>query len=169
VFTPVQRVTISPPSDLALTPGQTRSLSYVITPATANNQVVTWTSTSPQVVSVSNAGLVTAIRNGISIISVRTQDGNKQAALTARVTTPVTGVSLNFTTATIIRGASRTLLATVTPNSASNVLVYWSTSNGSIATVSSRGVVKALRTGSTAITVRTADGNFTATCVVTVP
>lgn len=169
VYTPVQRVTINPPADIFLNVGQTRTLGYVITPATASNQMISWTSTSPLVVSVSNAGLVTALRNGISIITVTTQDGNKKASLTARVTTPVTGVSLNFTTVSMVRGSSRTLLATVTPNSASNVQLNWSTSNGSIATVSSRGIVKALRTGSATITVRTSDGNFTATCVVTVP
>jgi uncharacterized protein YjdB len=168
VFTRVRNVAISPSTDLALNVGQTSTLTRVITPATASNQTVTWASTSNSVATVSNVGLVTAVGNGSCIISVTTQDGNKYASLVARVRRPVTGVSLNFTTVTMARNSSRTLLPSVTPNNASNINVTWSTSNGLVATVNSRGVVKAVRTGTATITVRTVDGNFPATCVVTV-
>ena len=169
VFTPVQRVAITPSGNFSLLVGQTRALTQVITPISASNQIVTWTSSSPTVATVSNSGLVSAIGNGISVISVITQDGNKKTSVTVSVTRPVTGVSLNFSEVTMNRGSSRTLLATVVPNNASNTHVVWSTNNGLVATVNSRGIVKAVRTGNATITVRTADGNFTATCIVTVP
>ncbi|MDR0421248.1 MAG: Ig-like domain-containing protein [Prevotellaceae bacterium] len=82
-------------------------------------------------------------------------------------TVAVTGVSLNKTTMSIVRGRSETLTATVAPENATNKAVTWATSNAQVATVSN-GAVTAVATGSATITVTTADGNRTATCVVTV-
>ena len=82
-------------------------------------------------------------------------------------TVPVTGVSLNKTATTIMVGNTETLVATVTPTTATNKAVTWSTSNAAVATVSG-GTVTALASGTTTITVRTIDGGKTATCEVTV-
>lgn len=60
------------------------------------------------------------------------------------------------------------MTATVTPNNATNKSVTWSSSNASVATVSSSGVVTAASKGTAVITVTTTDGNYKATCTVTV-
>ena len=65
-------------------------------------------------------------------------------------------------------GETQTLTATVSPSNATNKTVTWSSSNTSVATVSSSGVVSAKAAGSATITVKTNDGNKTATCKVTV-
>lgn len=82
--------------------------------------------------------------------------------------TPVSGISLNKTAIELSKGQTETLVASVTPDNASDRKVYWSTSNSSIATVSSSGVVTAKGQGTTTITATTRDGSFTATCQVTV-
>ncbi|MBQ9986683.1 MAG: InlB B-repeat-containing protein [Oscillospiraceae bacterium] len=79
----------------------------------------------------------------------------------------VTGVTLNKTSATLTVGDTETLTATVAPGNATNKTVTWTSSNTSVATVSN-GVVTAKAAGTTTITVKTADGNKTATCAVTV-
>ncbi len=79
----------------------------------------------------------------------------------------VTGVSLDMETASIYVGSSETLTATVEPANATNKSVTWLTSNGSVATVSG-GEVTAVGPGVATITVKTVDGNKTATCTVTV-
>ncbi|MBR3965573.1 MAG: Ig-like domain-containing protein [Clostridia bacterium] len=81
---------------------------------------------------------------------------------------PVTGVSLNKTTASMTEGESLTLTATVVPENATNKNVTWSSSDTNVATVSASGVVTAKSVGTATITVKTADGSKTATCVVTV-
>lgn len=81
---------------------------------------------------------------------------------------PVTGVSLNKSTASVTAGTNLTLSATVTPSNATNRAVTWSTSNASVATVSPAGVVKGVTPGNATITVTTVDGGYTATCAVTV-
>ena len=81
---------------------------------------------------------------------------------------PVTGVSLNPTSATISANASTQLTATVAPSNATNKSVSWSSSNTGVATVSSSGVVTGVAAGTATITVTTASGAKTATCAITV-
>ncbi len=80
----------------------------------------------------------------------------------------VTGVSVNPTSAAINVGATTALTATVSPSNATNKTVSWSSSKISVATVSSSGVVTGIAAGTATITVKTQDGNKTATCAVTV-
>jgi uncharacterized repeat protein (TIGR02543 family) len=79
----------------------------------------------------------------------------------------VTGVTLNKDSATLTAGETETLTATVAPDNATNKAVIWSTSDSAVAAVSG-GIVTAVAAGTADITVTTADGNFTATCTVTV-
>lgn len=79
----------------------------------------------------------------------------------------VTGVTLNKTSTSIAVGANETLTATVAPSTATNKTVTWSTSDATIATVSN-GKVAGVKAGTATITVKTADGNKTATCAVTI-
>ena len=65
-------------------------------------------------------------------------------------------------------GDTQTLTATVTPSNATDKSVTWSSSNTSVATVSSSGVVMAKAAGSATITVTTNDGSKTASCSVMV-
>lgn len=80
----------------------------------------------------------------------------------------VTGVTLDKNTASIDIGDTTQLTATIAPSNATNQNVTWSTSNSSIATVSSTGLVTGVAAGTATITVTTADGNKTASCTVTV-
>lgn len=79
----------------------------------------------------------------------------------------VTGVTLDQTTASVLVGETLTLTSTVAPNDASNKNVTWTSSDEEVATVAN-GVVSALKTGTTTITVKTEDGNYEASCEVTV-
>jgi formylglycine-generating enzyme required for sulfatase activity len=83
-------------------------------------------------------------------------------------TVPVTGVTLDKTSASLSVGGTETLIVTITPTNATNKAVTWSSSNTAVATVDASGVVTAVAAGSTTITVTTADGNKTAMCTVTV-
>lgn len=81
----------------------------------------------------------------------------------------VNGVSLNRSNLTFSsKGESFDLKATVRPANATNARVSYTTSDASVAMVSSSGVVTAGAEGSATITVKTADGNYTASCRVVV-
>lgn len=79
----------------------------------------------------------------------------------------VTGVTLNKTTLSMKDGETATLTATVAPSDADNKNVTWTSSDTAVATVTD-GTVKALKTGTTKITVKTEDGSKTAECIITV-
>ena len=80
---------------------------------------------------------------------------------------PVQSVSLNKNSTTLAVDATEQLTPTVAPANATNQSVTWSSSNTAIATVTN-GLVKGISQGQATITVKTDDGNKTATCTVTV-
>jgi beta-glucanase (GH16 family) len=153
--------------------GETLLISRTITPSNATNKNVTWTSSNPSVAAVS-AGQVTAVANGTTTITATTKDGGYTASCVVTVNAggsqnvPVTGVSLNVTQTEITVGGTQTLNAAIAPANATNKQVTWTSGNTSIATVDQTGKVTAVAAGTTTITVKTADGNKTAACQVTV-
>lgn len=80
---------------------------------------------------------------------------------------PVTGVSLDKTTANVDIYKTIQLIATVAPDNATNKIVKWSSSDKNIATVIN-GEVRGISAGTVTITATTDDGNKNATCNVTV-
>ena len=101
------------------------------------------------------------------IVDGGTLDNGIAESLGNSVIYKVTKVELNKTSLTLAVGKSDTLTATITPSNATNPNVTWSSDDESVATVEN-GKVTAVGTGSTNITVTTADGSHTATCTVTV-
>ena len=80
----------------------------------------------------------------------------------------VNSVTLNKSELALYTGGSATLTATVQPEDATNKAVNWTSSDSAVATVDQNGVVTAVAHGTATITVTTEDGNYTATCTVTV-
>ena len=79
----------------------------------------------------------------------------------------VESISLNSQTGELRVGEQTTLIATITPDNATNKSVTWKSDNTEAATVEN-GVVTAVGEGKANITVTTVDGNKTATCMITV-
>lgn len=75
---------------------------------------------------------------------------------------PVTGVTLNPTSANLIVGQTLQLEETIEPENASNTNVIWSSSNTSIATVNESGLIIANNPGSVTISVTTEESGYTA-------
>ena len=90
----------------------------------------------------------------------------------------VDGVSVYPDSITLIVGSEQELTSEVYPSTAVNKIVYWMSSDESVATLSAAQsdaldsgtpvTVTALREGTAEITVTTEEGGFTATCYVTV-
>ncbi len=155
------------PETLTLEAGDSATLTATVTPENAEDKTVTWSSDNENVAKV-EGGKVTAVGIGSTTIKATAQDGSgKYATCEVTVTQPVTGVTLDQTSLTLTEGDSETLSATVEPSNATNQNVTWSSSDPSVATVAN-GVVTAVGAGTATITVTTEDGDFTATCEVTV-
>ena len=149
--------------------GDTQTLTATVIPSNATDKSITWYSYSPSVATVSSSGVVTAMSVGTARIVVWANDGGEFATCFVTVSgISVTGVSLNKTSMSMTVGDTQTLTATITPTNATDKSVSWSSSNTSVATVSSSGVVTAKSQGTATIIVSTADGGRTATCSVSV-
>ncbi len=167
---PVESISLNK-STLTLTVGKSETLTAKVAPDNATNQEVTWESSNDKVATVSN-GKVTAKAKGTATITVASSENaniKKTCTVTVKAATiPVTKVKLNKTKLTLNLGKSYTLKATISPSNASNKGVTFSSSKKTVATVSSKGVVKAKKVGTTTITVKTKDGGKKATCKITV-
>lgn len=85
------------------------------------------------------------------------------------VNVPVSSISLNKSSTTIVEDQTETLTATVSPNDANNKNVNWSSDDTGVATVNSSGVVTAKAAGTATITATSAaDDTKSASCTVTV-
>ncbi len=80
----------------------------------------------------------------------------------------VSGLSVSPTSLSLEEGETGQLSATVSPANATNSSVSWSSSNNSVATVNSSGLVTAISAGSATITATTVDGGFMANSAITV-
>ena len=86
-----------------------------------------------------------------------------------RTRVKVSKLTLNRTTATIVKGKTITLKATASPSTATNKAVSWKSSNTKVATVTSAGTVKGISNGTATITATAKDGSGKkAACKVTV-
>lgn len=80
----------------------------------------------------------------------------------------VTDVELMPSTVTLESTQTQQLTPIFTPPDATDKTVFYSSSDSEVATVNSTGLVTGIAEGTATITVITHDGNFTATCEVTV-
>ena len=80
----------------------------------------------------------------------------------------VASISLSKSTLELTVGDQASLDATISPDNATNKEISWASDNEAVVTVSSAGVVKALRAGTASITATTVDQGKTASCAVTV-
>ena len=151
-----------------LAPGRTFQMAAWPQPANATNRAVIWTSSNPAVATVSSTGLVKALKSGSTIITVKTSDGGYWTYASIRVYAPVTSVKINTTARNMKSGTTFQLAAWPQPSYATNKAVTWTSSNPAVATVSDKGLVNAVKTGTANITVKTSDGGYTAACKITV-
>ncbi len=80
---------------------------------------------------------------------------------------PVTGISLDVMELQLFVGNTHRLTAIIAPDNATNKNIVWSSENTDVVMVEN-GLIYALSQGTTLVTAKTEDGNYTASCVVIV-
>ena len=150
--------------------GKTFQLKAAITPSDATNRTLEWTSSDPSVAEVSSTGLITAKEKGTATITCKAKDGSGvQTSCKVTVKVPVSGIALNRANPSLFVGKTFQLKAVVTPSDANNKAVTWTSSDPSVATVSSAGKITAKKKGTATITCKAKDGSgVQASCKVTV-
>ena len=173
VVVPVEAIT-GLAASLELNEGDTYQLTATVLPENATEKTIAWSSSNSQTASVSGTGLVKAEAAGTAVITAAC--GGKSATCTVTVIkaeeppvvdpeVPVSAVTLDVTSLTLLKGATYTLTATVAPEDATDKTVSWSSSDPAVVTVEN-GVLYAVAPGNAVITAKA--GDIEATCAVCV-
>ena len=157
-------------STLNLTVGESYTITATVDPVDASNSAYTWSSDDATIASVDQSGKITALKDGSTNIKATLTDGSKSATCKVTVTDPgvLKGIAIEPASFAVGVTGKKQLEVTYTPNTATNKKVTWESSDKSVATVSSSGMVTAVAIGSANITAKSDDGGYTATCKVSV-
>src|SRR5205807_1567418 len=163
---PVASVGVSPAS-VSVSVGSTQQLSAVARDASGNvlpGRTVTWTTSDGTVAAVDGTGLVTSIALGTATITA-TSEGQAGTATVTVSSVPVASVLVAPSAANMLVGNTAQFTGTA-QDSAGTVLagraITWSSSNPSVATVSSTGLATGVAAGTATITATSEGKNASA-------
>lgn len=157
---------------LSVGEGNTANLTAALDPVNPDgDNGYTWSSSDPSVVTVDETtGTVTALKPGTATITVtakgkvvsKGKETCPSAACTVTVTPSVTGIVLKNANATNRLATGKTLsvkteFVSSDENKKASTTLVWSSSDESIATVTQKGVIKAVSPGTVTITAQSAD------------
>ncbi|MBQ7323482.1 MAG: VanZ family protein [Clostridia bacterium] len=177
---PVQQVSITAlkvgSTSLSLTNptmkiGEQGKLSSKVLPSDASNKSLTYTSSAPAIVQVYADGTVKALSKGEATITIASEENPSiQATITITVIEiPVTKLTISNQKTSLYVGNSHALEVVYTPTDTTQKDVVWSSSNKSVLTVSSKGVIKGIKEGTATVTVTSSENSaITASYTVTV-
>lgn len=166
---PATGLTIQP-TTITLEEGASYQLSPIFTPFNVSDRNCTWMSSKPSVASVTASGMVQGQSNGNAIITAISSSG-VTATCNVTVELPVTkvkGIELNKDYLDLDVDDSYTLKVTFNPSDATNKKFSFDSDDSAVASVTSKGVVRAKKKGTAIITCTSEDGSFTAECEVDV-
>lgn len=162
------------PTKVQLKPKQNVRLKVGYTPANATTSPMNFQSSDEEIVTVSEGGLIKALKPGIVTITAKPISSilsqNIQVIVSEEQSdegTVVTEMTLDKTDITVIQGESEKVLATLTPDNAKNKKIIWESSDNNIATVTEQGVIYAKKPGTVTITA-SANNDVSRTVKVTV-
>lgn len=161
----VSSVTLNSES-LSMTEGESFKLNATVAPDNATDKTVIWSTSDAGIANVED-GMVTAVKPGTATITAASKDGGAKVTCPVTVAArevPVESITLSQSEATLTKGETVTLKATVKPENTTETVV-WTTNNASVATVKD-GVVTAVGIGAASITATA--GGKNASCTVTV-
>jgi len=169
VYSPIKKLSLSQTSVVLPVSQGWFQLYATIEPASAESNEIVWSSMDSTVASVDQNGIVTLKKSGTTSILVSSKaDATIYAVCNVEVTKSVTGIKLDSSTHDMYVGDTYRLTYTISPVGASNTAVSWTSSNTSVATVDSSGLVTAKGAGTAVIMAKTSDGGYTATCTINV-
>ena len=150
--------------EAAVEKGSTLTLTATVYPSSLSDRSVTWKSSKTSVATVTSKGVVTGVGGGTATITCT----SVATGFTATCKVTVGKVSLGKSEVFVEKGKTTTLTGTVYPSTLEDRSVTWESSKTSVATVTSKGVVKGIAGGTATITCTSVAMGFTATCKVTV-
>lgn len=160
-----ETVTLSA-NNVSLFIGSTTTLTATVDPANTTDKTITWSSSNDQVAKVSD-GVITGVGAGKTTITASC--GTASSSCEVKVDpVKVTGLRLSNENVRMEMSDIIQLSAIVSPENATNNKVNWRSTDTNIAKVDENGLVTGINEGTTRIIATSQDGNFSASCEVTV-
>lgn len=153
-------------TNIELSPGETFRLSYTLMSSSYGTPSAKWSSSNENIAKVDKNGKVTAVSSGTAIITCNPIVAPKVFCNVRVLTVPPTGISITTNPVNVVEGKAVSISVALTPKGASSKIT-WTSSNTSIATVSSTGRVTGVSPGTATITATT-DNGLKASCKVNV-
>ena len=139
---------------------------FTLSATTTSGGKFTWSSSNKNTATVSSGGVVKGVAAGTATITAKDSKNGRTLKCTVKVVkTSIKSIELSEKSKTLLVGESYAVKPKVTP---SDKKVAYSTSNKSIATVTSSGTVKAVKAGQAKISVYDPNGSKQASLNVTV-
>jgi uncharacterized protein YjdB len=163
VTQPVTGVTLNL-AEATIEVGESIALEATVSPDNATDKTLTWRSSDEAVATVNDLGVVKAQSAGNTTITVTTSNGIS-ASCVITVVRLVESLAIIPDYVTLKIGESMKLVAEIFPSDADNPTLIWSSSDESIAIVSTSGLVASIGEGECEIYAETTDGSgLKATC-----
>lgn len=149
---------------------KTFQLTAQISGKPASNKQITWSSDKKSVVTVTQNGMITGIKEGSGTITCKATDGSgAKATCDVRVITQVTELEVEPTYITLVEGKSQRITASIRPGNATYASPVWSVDNTNVAIVNSKGVVTGIKAGKAVVSASANDNSgLTAICYINV-
>ena len=155
---PVTSIALSA-SEATLWVGKSQKLTATVNPTTASKTTVNWYSSDENVATISKYGYITARGRGTCVITCEAADGyGTKTVCDVTVKQQVTSVSFSYETLSVTCGTTKTLTPRIYPSNADIKTLTWKSTDKSVATVTSDGVLKAIALGTTKIICTATDG-----------
>lgn len=162
-------ITIETPSVTSFKVGESIQLYATVTPDNATDKSIVWTTTSPDIVSVSDDGNVTALSEGEATIAATNSAGIFDTIKLTVIPTLAESITVTPAIYSMKVGASYTLRAVFSPETTTDKSVNWISSNPQIVEVDNNGNVSAISLGTVVVTAVANDGSdVSGSCEITV-
>lgn len=160
---PVKSLSLSQ-KEIALTVGQTQTLPLVVLPEDTSDDIIV--TSSDESVATYSGGSITAWKRGTTTITAVCGAFTRSCIVT--VGTDIESITLNKESIKLYLGSSATLTVNFQPmNVMDSKTITWTSSDKTVVTVSSKGAIKTIGTGTATITA-VVGGGITASCSVVV-
>ncbi|MGN0293606.1 MAG: Ig domain-containing protein [Lachnospiraceae bacterium] len=168
--TPVTKVSVNK-SRVTVHVGSTFTIKATVSPETATDKSVAYSTSDPDIASVNSKGKITGKKAGTAVITVKAGDGSgKKAAVRVTVkNVEVASVKVTVDSTLLSVGDKTKAAAKLSPSNATIKTVQWSSSAPGVASVDAKGVIRAGSAGVAEITATAHNGKKSSCRVIVKP
>lgn len=161
VYVPIQQISADD-AEISMNIGDKKTVAVSVTPANADKSSIVWSSSDTSKATVNEKGEVTAVGEGICVITAASKDNSSIKAniiVNVKKGTTVTEIKLSKYEMKLSIGSSDISIVTMLPVDAENKDEFWTSSDVSVATVDEMGWVYGVGKGECIVTVYSMDNH----------